>query len=121
MKGDDQTTMQNSSFKAQGSVILADNSIMQNSMVVDSSQKSPKQTNLPALSRGSGNRKVYMQKKGLVLNHRDLPLNGVSGDYSTQNPSRNPFLALQTERPKENSALGMSPQVVGVGMKMMGS
>jgi len=63
--------------------------LLQNSLMADS-------TSVPIRSpiKGSpivGNkaqRKIFMQKKGLVLNHKDIGL----GEYSTSNPtSRNPF------------------------------
>lgn len=72
-----------------------------------SNQHSPK---LPALPR-KGSRNVYMQKKGLVLNGKDLGRAGGPG------AGRNPF-SLHTDRVKNSvdDYVARAPGVRGVGL-----
>ena len=64
---------------------------------------------LPQLPR-KGSRNVYMQKKGLVLNHRDLGPSAAS-----TGPSRNPF-TLHTERLRNSNEDYPTSGVQGVGL-----
>ena len=91
MKNDyEDTTMHNSSLKGP-SHLLFENSVnsqnmgglMQNSILDSSLINSPHLPQLPAIK---GSRKIFMQKKGLILNHN------VIADLNSGPNSRNPFI-----------------------------